>query len=522
MAATSSTAGEAEPAQLYTCMSCLVGFHSPLDQRTHYRSDLHRYNMKRQVAGLPPVRQDVFEQKVLSRQVPEGADQGASSSTAAASSSTSSAGPSSKRPRCQECAKSFASEGAYATHVNSRKHKDAMAKLATTSAASSKASVNPPAHSKSDLVFKVPASAMSGLSSTSTPLESVKEVKNALPNTVADQQEAGEATATDAQSEDGASSSAQKLPAPAATSLTIAEDATDAEVEAAIAARLASATRIDPSKQCIFCSASGFEDLDAALTHMHKSHGFFLPERPYITDLPGLAQYLADKVSVGHLCLYCNGRGRGFNTAEAARKHMLSKYHCKVAYDREQDKLELGDFYDFSSSYPDYQAGVGEAGGEEWEDMEVDGDEDAETVEGDSADEDDEESDIPDTGLRYGDNEYELILPSGARLGHRSLARYYRQTLFSTPASVAQSQSGAAGGAVARRLIDQGRAQGRNAEMVVRDRHGGEVRARNRGEAKEARRHVREFRDMHKREAFKTQVGFRHNSQKHFRDPLLQ
>ena len=61
-------AGSSQQQQpLYTCLSCLVGFHSPLDQRTHYRSDLHRYNMKRQVAGLPPVRQDVFEQKVQQR-----------------------------------------------------------------------------------------------------------------------------------------------------------------------------------------------------------------------------------------------------------------------------------------------------------------------------------------------------------------------------------------------------------------------------------------------------------------------
>jgi len=48
------------------------------------------------------------------------------------------------------------------------------------------------------------------------------------------------------------------------------------------------------------------------------------------------------------------------------------------------------------------------------------------------------------------------------------------------------------------------------------------IKARNRGEAKEAGRHVREFRDQKRREQFKTAVAFRHNSQKHFRDPLLQ
>jgi pre-60S factor REI1 len=299
----------------------------------------------------------------------------------------------------------------------------------------------------------------------------------------------------------------------------VAADASDAEVEAAIAARLASSARMDPSKQCIFCRASGFSSLGQALDHMQVKHGFFLPERPFLIDLTGLAQYLADKVTVGHLCLYCNGRGRSFNSAEAAQKHMVDKSHCKVAYEREQDQLELSDFYDFSSSYPDYQA-AGSHGGagrrddddSEWEDVEM-----ANGAEGTDSDDEDEQEVEGANQLRYGDSELELVLPSGARLGHRSLARYYRQTLFSTPASV-----GGSGGTVARRLIDQGRANGPSSALVVKDRNGGEVKARNRGEAREAKRHIREFRDSQKREQFMTRVGFVHNSQKHFRDPLLQ
>lgn len=33
----------------------------------HYRSDHHRYNMKRRVASLPPVSVAVFNQKVIER-----------------------------------------------------------------------------------------------------------------------------------------------------------------------------------------------------------------------------------------------------------------------------------------------------------------------------------------------------------------------------------------------------------------------------------------------------------------------
>ena len=33
----------------------------------HYRSDHHRYNMKRRVASLPPISVEVFNQKVVER-----------------------------------------------------------------------------------------------------------------------------------------------------------------------------------------------------------------------------------------------------------------------------------------------------------------------------------------------------------------------------------------------------------------------------------------------------------------------
>lgn len=52
---------------LFTCLSCQIAFPNPEDQRTHYRSDLHRYNMKRRVANLPPVKTAVFNEKVLAQ-----------------------------------------------------------------------------------------------------------------------------------------------------------------------------------------------------------------------------------------------------------------------------------------------------------------------------------------------------------------------------------------------------------------------------------------------------------------------
>jgi pre-60S factor REI1 len=59
-----SEEGEAPSVALYTCLSCQVAFKTPTDQRSHMRSDWHRYNLKRKVAELPPVSAQVFADKL--------------------------------------------------------------------------------------------------------------------------------------------------------------------------------------------------------------------------------------------------------------------------------------------------------------------------------------------------------------------------------------------------------------------------------------------------------------------------
>jgi len=139
----------------------------------------------------------------------------------------------------------------------------------------------------------------------------------------------------------------------------------------------------------------------------------------------------------------------------------------------------------------------------------------------DESDESDDEAGGPQ--ITYGDTVYELVLPSGARIGHRSLQRYYKQSFVNPlPGRVEDPNSGVG---LVRKLIGDKE----NSTLVpVRGGYGAfgngtmTVKAKNRGEAKEAGRHIREFRDQNRREQFKTKVGFIHNHQKHFRDPLLQ
>ena len=43
----------------FTCTACASSFDSSEEQRTHYKEDWHRYNLKRKVAGLTPVGREV-------------------------------------------------------------------------------------------------------------------------------------------------------------------------------------------------------------------------------------------------------------------------------------------------------------------------------------------------------------------------------------------------------------------------------------------------------------------------------
>ena len=307
---------------------------------------------------------------------------------------------------------------------------------------------------------------------------------------------------------------------------------------------------------CLFCArvSSSLED---NLTHMSGEHSFFIPDAEYLVDIAGLVAYLGEKIAVGNVCIYCNGKGREFRTLDAVRKHMLDKSHCKIAYDTEKDMLEMSDYYDFSSSYPDAEerqrkraarraerkrerAAAKEAAeaAEGWEeeygsDDEVDevvdeppstssGDEEEEDADTDDDDDDDE---VPQNQITFGDSHLELVLPSGNRIGHRSMRRYYAQSF---PSAAAASRGHGTGREDGRSIVRRLLADKHSALVPRRGGFGAfgagteVVKARNRGEAREAGRHVREFRDQKRKEDYKTRVAFVHNHQKHYRDPLLQ
>lgn len=143
---------------------------------------------------------------------------------------------------------------------------------------------------------------------------------------------------------------------------------------------------LDPQLDCLFCHQHN-QDPDANLSHMSKSHGFFLPDIEYLKDRQGLVAYLFEKINTEKLCLYCNGRGKEWHTSSAARAHMMDRGHCKMAYDESEDPEQFLKFYDFGTNSLE-------------EGMDLDVKDEAED---------------------------QLVLDNGMKLGHRKFLRYYKR-----------------------------------------------------------------------------------------------
>ena len=94
--------------QAYTCINCRVAFQNAEAQREHYRSDWHRYNLKRKVAALPPVSAEGFRDRVVAQQ----SEVTTAQATAAA------------EHQCTTCNKKFNSSSTLETHMSSKKHKE--------------------------------------------------------------------------------------------------------------------------------------------------------------------------------------------------------------------------------------------------------------------------------------------------------------------------------------------------------------------------------------------------------------
>ncbi|XP_040209473.1 zinc finger protein 622 [Rana temporaria] len=424
----------------YTCITCRVAFADPDIQRAHYKTDWHRYNLKRKVADMPPVTAENFQERVLAqRAVVE--EQGKETAT-----------------YCTVCSKRFSTFNAYENHLKSKKHLD-LEKKAAQAVTKKVEMMNEKNLEKGLEAENVDKDAMNAV---------IQQAIKAQPS-MSPKKKVGTALDSDMASiaekqEPKVRARPEKPPRlqwyeQQAKKLTSKEDDSDSDsvedekewedmeseddadsdedegMEEDLAVEGSSAAVADstpppgaiPVTECLFCSHHS-RSLLKNVAHMTKVHSFFIPDIEYLQDLQGLFSYLGEKVGVGNICLWCNEKGKSFYTTESVQAHMVDKSHCRLLTDGDA-ALEFADFYDFRSSYPDHK---------EKDDVEMD------------------DSDVPDEkNFEYDEETMELVLPSGARIGHRSLMRYYKQKFGLSRAVVVSRNQKAVG-----RVLQQYKALG--------------------------------------------------------------
>lgn len=414
-----------------------------------------RYNLKRRVTSLPPISSEVFTEKVLQAQA---------SSTAAASKAA-------YEKTCTVCARTYFSQNAYQNHLGSQKHKanlamagDGHADDEASSVMSSTFSLGEPTTTEQEEIDSEAEEefneVVEGLKKTNLkdiPPATRRPSRPHYSTELEDDKEGSEATAS---------------------SVTARDDDTPMEVSL---------------KRCLFCN---FESPSIPLNagHMERIHGMFIPERNYLVDLEGLIGALYEKIHEYHECLYC---GKLKPTIFGLQTHMRDKGHCKIPFDTEDEQLEIGEYYDFTSTYSDVEdesdsedqlPGKKQSGGVKLgakrPTTTTDEEEDEEMEDGDGWETDSSASSLDSADLtavpldqrthqyekldqhphhshsdprphRNKDgfhshahkhahavfySDYELHLPSGRVAGHRSLNKYFRQNLHGYPSAAERQE----------------------------------------------------------------------------------
>lgn len=527
-----------------------VSFH-PYQNKEQKETDYKitsRYNLKRRVASLPPLSSEIFAEKVL-----------ASKADAAAT-----AARASFERACEPCQKTYFSENAFNNHVGSSKHRTNIAKARRSGKKS---------HGDAQSVM----SSTFSLGDTNTQNDEDEEDDELESENSAEEEfeqvVKGIKKADIKDSEDDPVSRRPSRPHHSAAGQREEHPISQVTTNGSDAKKSGDDAKTTATRECLYCNHYA-PDLDANVAHMFKEHGMFLPEREYLADLEGLIVFLNRKVHYHYQCTSCN---RLKWSEDGIKTHMRDLGHCKIAYETEDEQLEIGKFYDFRSTYSD-----------EGEDWESDSDEEIEDApvrrsklgakretkgsdeEGEGWETDDTVSSVPTEELgkvyvdddrekeeKYGrlkthrhharsagshhrsadgfhshahkatnavyHDEFELHLPTGRVAGHRTLNKYYRQNLRTYPTPEERQQ----------RLLtaeedgeeEQPRGRARGSKDLISRADGGLGMLHVSDEKKRAVKAMEKKERRNEGRALRTQewrVNKGGNSQKHFRDHLLQ
>ncbi|WOK92110.1 cytoplasmic 60S subunit biogenesis factor [Canna indica] len=289
-----------------TCNACNKEFDDEEQQKLHYRSEWHRYNLKRKVAGVPGVTEELFQV----RQTDLAEEHNKMSATQ-------------MLYGCALCGKEYRSSKAHAQHLQSRAH---IVRASQESGPST-----------AGITTIKPLAARTSNKGTCRKNQIVRDEDEETEESGDEWIEVNPNDELDMTSE-----SMSNLHVGENNTSNVEEDDAIDELE-----------YLDTS--CCFICDQKNESIENCMVHMHRHHGFFIPDIEYLKDPEGLLTYVGLKVKRDFTCLYCNDRCHPFQSLEAVRKHMIAKGHCKLRYgDGDDDEdVDLEDFYDYSSSYVD-------------------------------------------------------------------------------------------------------------------------------------------------------------------------
>ncbi|KAK7403745.1 pre-60S factor rei1 [Neonectria punicea] len=453
--ATTQAAAATSASHPYTCNTCQVAYRNIDLQKGHMKSDWHRYNLKRRVASLPPIGAEVFSEKVLQ----------------ARAVTTAEADKAYFERVCDVCEKTYFSENAFQNHLSSQKHKT---KEASGQPAVKKADEETTSVVSSTFSLGEPLAADRGEVDSDAEQEFNQVVEGLQKASVAEQRP-----------------SPVKRPSNPHPSTNEASDGANTADARGSDSATPVQTANEPTwtlESCLFCNYSS-PTVPLNAHHMERFHGMFIPEKNYLVDFDGLLRQLQDKIREAHQCLYCD---KLKSTTFGIQTHMRDKGHCKIPFTTEEEQLDIGEFYDFRSTYSDDDGSTDDGStadelnggaklgarrafkvtGDDGE--EIEGGADGEGWETDSSASSLDSADLTavpaeghihqferlDKHPHHGHNDprnrhqadgwhshahkhthavfhddYELHLPTGKSVGHRSLNRYFRQNLHNHPSA---------------------------------------------------------------------------------------
>mmetsp|Transcript_29012 Transcript_29012/g.81726 ORF Transcript_29012/g.81726 Transcript_29012/m.81726 type:complete len:417 (+) Transcript_29012:165-1415(+) len=288
----------------FYCSTSGTTFSSKDAINEHYKSDYHRYNLKRRVAGLPPVTRDWFEARQVQLFHHDAAKTAAADQVLI----------------CPLTKKKFNSRKTYDAHVRSKKFRDAMKKEGIDSPP------QPTVVTKSQQLREHQVVTSTGASPALGTGYVAKPAVSRVPQDHDSGMGSGEDSEWETASEDDA---VADLPAGG-----ISQDAQDPW---------------DPCRSLFDNHMSS--SMEANLEYMYKRFGFFIPEAEYLEDPEGLIAYLGLKLSSGRVPLYTRGddpNAKQFQSLHAVQRHMVDTGRCRIAFQDNEEEYE--EFYNFDTA----------------------------------------------------------------------------------------------------------------------------------------------------------------------------